>query len=687
MLSDFYLITYWWFLIFTLGICALPLSWLFFHKFFDSGYAFSKIIGLLIISYLAWLFGSLKIFAFSLNTLYFCFFLLVFASLLIIKIRKNEIVKELQKRWPIYLGEEILFFVCLVFWSFVRGFGPDVEGLEKFMDFGFMNSILKSQYFPPLDMWFAGKTINYYYFGHLVSAVLTKLSGLDPSIGYNLMIATLFAFSFTAVFSLSGNLFYLVSNLKEIKKIIFGVFMAGIISATLFCFGGNWHPLWWSLTHNGSMTNYWYPDATRFIVEKSGASDNTIHEFPIYSFVVSDLHGHVSNIPFVLLFLALLFSLIISQKLLTLNFKLLTSLSLVAAVMYMTNSWDFPIYSLILGLIILWVNYQNFGLSIKTIFQTMIFSIIYFLLSIIFSLPFHLNFTQIAQGVALVHAHSPFWQLLILWGYQWLIGLGFILFLLLKKRLTKNLLQTSEIFIMILLGVATILIVIPEIIYIKDIYISSYHRANTMFKLVYQSFGLYAIASGFIITRIIFFFKNRFFRFILVVSFFLVIFYPLYYPAFAINSYYGNLKYYKTLYGLNFLSNSSPDDYQTLLWLNKNISGQPIILEAVGDSYTLYGRFSSLSGLPTVQGWVVHEWLWRGSYDEPGKRSEEVKTIYETSNQQTALDLIRKYHVEYVTIGDQERLKYKISEGKFAKLGKIVFTSGKNKIYKIEDTN
>ena len=38
---------------------------------------------------------------------------------------------------------------------------------------------------------------------------------------------------------------------------------------------------------------YWYPNATRFI-------HNTIHEFPLYSFVVSDLHGHVLDIPIVL---------------------------------------------------------------------------------------------------------------------------------------------------------------------------------------------------------------------------------------------------------------------------------------------------------------------------------------------------------------------------------------------------
>ena len=47
------------------------------------------------------------------------------------------------------------------------------------------------------------------------------------------------------------------------------------------------------------MNTYWYPNATRFIPW-------TIHEFPSYSFVVSDVHGHVLSIPFVLLAIALL---------------------------------------------------------------------------------------------------------------------------------------------------------------------------------------------------------------------------------------------------------------------------------------------------------------------------------------------------------------------------------------------
>ena len=44
----------------------------------------------------------------------------------------------------------------------------------------------------------------------------------------------------------------------------------------------------------------------------------------------------------------------------------------------------------------------------------------------------------------------------------------------------------------------------------------------------------------------------------------------------------------------------------------KTIEGQPVVLEANGDSYSDYERVSAMTGLPTVLGWYVHEWLWRG---------------------------------------------------------------------------
>jgi YYY domain-containing protein len=349
----------------------------------------------------------------------------------------------------------------------------------------------------------------------------------------------------------------------------------------------------------------------------------------------------------------------------------------------MTNSWDFPIYLLITGLVILYFNYSKSKWKTETFLNTAIYSLVVFFLALIFSLPFHFYFQQIAQGIAFVNAHSFWWQLLVLWGYQWVFCLNFVIFLALKKKITNSRLLIPDIYILILILVATLLIIIPEIIYVKDIYIPSFHRANTMFKLVYQSFMIYALASGYIIVRILKGVSTKPLKFLLSSVFCLLFSSVMLYPHFAIKGYYGDLKNFRGLDGLTFLQQRYPEDFDTLGWLEKNIQGQPTILEAVGDSYTEYNRLSMASGLPTVEGWLVHEWLWRGSFDEPGKRAADVQKIYESKNLEETKQLINKYKIDYIYIGGLEREKYQVDEKKFAELGEIVFQSGNSKLYRL----
>jgi uncharacterized membrane protein len=139
------------------------------------------------------------------------------------------------------------------------------------------------------------------------------------------------------------------------------------------------------------------------------------------------------------------------------------------------------------------------------------------------------------------------------------------------------------------------------------------------------------------------------------------------------------------LNGTVYLKTSYPADYDAINWLNKNIKGQPVILEAQGDSYTDYARVSANTGLPTVLGWTVHEWLWRGTYDIPAPRIEEIKKMYETTDAAVAKKLLEKYKVKYVFVGALEQQKYPmINEVKFQQLGRIVYQNGTTRIYAIK---
>jgi YYY domain-containing protein len=263
----------------------------------------------------------------------------------------------------------------------------------------------------------------------------------------------------------------------------------------------------------------------------------------------------------------------------------------------------------------------------------------------------------------------------MLYGFFYFFVFTFLIYLTRAKKILR-----IDAFVLLLILLSTVLIFLPEFIYVKDIY-PAHYRANTMFKLVFQAFIMLSLCSAYIFTRLM---QGRL-RFVFFPVSLTLIMLVMTYPYLAIGSYYGDLKTYKGLDGMAYLKTLYPSDYDAILWLNARIKGQPVILEAQGDSYTDYGRVSSNTGLPTVLGWTVHEWLWRGDYGVPAPRIAEVKDVYETKDMTLAQKLLGKYKVKYVFIGTLEYEKYPaLNEQKFEKLGKLVFQKDKTKIYEIK---
>jgi uncharacterized membrane protein len=703
--QDIFFILKWFLAFFVIGVAFLPLTFTLFKDFKDKGYIFSKIIGMACLSYFVFIIGSIRLLKFSEITVIFSLFILFMVNYLIFVYKNEHLLPMIKKHIRIFLVEELIFLLTLSFWSFIRGNMPDIHGLEKFMDFGFLNSILRADYFPPKDMWFTPLSINYYYFGHLITAVITKLSYIPSLIAYNLMLATLFALTFTASFSLGFNLF---DKLKFSIKSIF----AGFLSAILITFGGNLTTIYaffspytpadkavpfWQLTFLpfNFPNSFWYPNATRFI-------PFTIHEFPIYSFVVSDLHGHVLDIPFVLLTISI-FYVLFNNK--TITFLNLVFLSFIFSIMYMTNAWDGLIYLLLGFTILITYNFYQTGkgwiLSRKSLFETLKQYLTLLLGFFAFAFAFTFTFKPFVSGIGVICApkfltnigkigpflfeanhcqRSPLWQLLILYGFFYFFIISFIIFLKFKKnyKLSRN-----DFFVLILIIISTLLILIPEFVYAKDIY-PTYYRANTMFKFVYEAFIMLSLCSAYILIRIISSIKSINMRFIFFMVTMLLLFLALTYPILAINGYYQDLKSYRGLNGTKYLSSIFPDDYSLINWINQNIKGQPVILEANGDSYTDYARISANTGLPTIIGWPVHEWLWRGTYDIVAPRITDVQTLYTTPEINMAKKIIKQYNVSYVVVSTLERQKYpNLNEVTFIKLGKLIYQSNGAKLYKI----
>ncbi len=633
------------------GFQLLVWPWLFRYgnRLVDHGWASGRTLGTLFVSLLIWFLAHAKLPINTSGGVFLALLVLIGATWRFQRKNIRPALAALFKIGWVVAVEEILFALGYFLYALMRGYQPEILGLEKFMDFGFIKSYLVSPILPANDMWWAGSGINYYSFGHFWASILTRVMGVAPEVSYNLVLAFTMATGLSLVFSLVVNL-----GGEEVAKR--RAIAGGVLGALLVILGGNGHAAW-SLIAKGTLHGYWYADATRFIY-------NTIHEFPAYSFVVSDLHGHLLGLPFVLVFLLVA---IVWHKEKARYLEVLMGVFL--GIMAMTNTWDTMIYGLFLTI------YGFLMLSSgKTMFLPLIRSMLVVVgFTVLTALPWFSGFKSISDGVALVTLRSPMWQLIVLWGLHLAITIA-ALGMALKK-------EGRNYFVLALGLTAIALLIIPEFIYVKDIY-PNHQRANTMFKLTYQAFILMGILFGWMEIQVSST-KDKVKRMLGASGMLLVFGGLMTFPFVSFKVYYNNFSEYRGLDGFVFLKERYPNDLALVKYLSENRDGKNLV-EAVGDSYTETDFVSAFSGVPTIVGWRVHEWLWRGGYDEVGKRDEEVRKFYEEGSPAEAMVSIKKYDLGWVVISGREREKYKnLDEGKIKALGEIAWAEGFNYLIKI----
>ncbi len=728
----------WWVTMTYIGILYIPLTTLVFPNFHDKGYLFSKAIGLAMTGYILWFLSSLHILKFTpLNCVISVVIgLLLNLALLVIQFKKRAKDKSIQyavfswksKDFDHIIFEELLFFGVFLLFTYIRGFKPEAYGTEKFMDYGFMTSMMRSEYMPPQDFWFSGTKLNYYYVGQFYATFLTKLSAVKVSLGYNLMLMMVGAFAFVLPYSIIFNVTRQFSKTRGKVYSALSV-VSGLIGGTAVCLAGNMHyPTYqwfqgWFQKFFGlkvSEDKYWFPDATRFIGYHPETNDKTIHEFPSYSFVLGDLHAHVVNIMFVLTVVGILFAWMCMrkakqhQKISRLKEVANPSILMVAffiGLFHTTNFWDFPIYFIVSGAIILFTNLVVYNFKKEAYIITALQGALVIIVSEIVSLPFTLNFDQISTVPVLCVNHTPLNQLIILWGLPIFTVIAFICFTIgnvkrkkleeekvIKLQVNQDEVQedskmpkkeawivrymqtlTAPDLFTVTIGLCAIgLILLPEIIYIQDIYSGDYKRANTMFKLTYQAFIMFGLCFGYIFTRLVVFGENWKQRRTAVICFVLFAMSVCYVQK-AVDSWYGNIFKVKEYRGLDctaFLETTYKDDVGAINWLNENVKGMPVVLEVNGDSYTDYERVSVMTGLPTVLGWKTHEWLWKSDTDLLDERDADIKTIYTSTDIDAVKELLKKYNVSYIYVGRMENEKYpEVNNELLKSLGEIKYTS------------
>ena len=717
--SDFFAFLTWWEMLFLLGLVFMPVTSRMFRGFDDNGWMFSKVLAVAVCGYAQWLLACLKITPFTGITCVILTVICCLGSLLYGIKCKNRLPDSLPwKQATLVYREEILFFIVFFFWTYLAGFHPAAHGTEKYMDFGFMQAMMRSTTLPAQDMWYAGKPFNYYYGGQYLAVFLTKLTGTNVEVTYNLMRTMVAAFAFLLPFSLVRQM--LKDKLRTGREWSFC--LGGILAGMAVSMSGNLHYIIYGIILRllKIKTDYWFPSSTRYIgFDSAVTGDETIHEFPSYSFVLGDLHAHVINVFLVLTVLGILYSWMKTNSGKSWRQREIGLLGLLLGMFLFSNTWDFMIYYVVICGTLLFGNLKRYS-SGSFISQALNWSVIQWveLLAAAFlaSLPFHLTFENVmVQGIGIVKIHTAFYQFCVLWAFPLLVCVPFVIGILKsigtfpEKKFWSFFysIKYPDLYGLVLVLCAIGLIFIPEFVYVRDIYEKTAPRANTMFKLTYQAYIMFGIMMAYIL---VFFTVNRIKRCngadstvmckgllrcprlqsLTGIIAILVLISTCGYLENAITHWFTGFpkrNAYQTLNATNYLETAISDDAAAIRWLNDNVEGQPIILEASGDSYQDYdNRVSAMTGLPTVLGWYVHEWLWRNDLEEENQRKEDVQTIYTSSNADQIKSLIEKYKISYLFIGSCEYEKYgEINSELLASIGKVVFRQSETTIIEVSN--
>lgn len=696
---------FWWLLLEVLGLVGLPLAARLFGEARGYGYAFSKVLALVFVTYVAWVLGHAGVpYGVSLRLA-----VVVFAVANLVFAWRD---RDTLRRWlhdggaAEILRADAWWTAAFFFFAWQRSLHPHIVDQEKYMDFAFFNALIRTDRMPPEDPWMSGLPFNYYYFGYLVNANLARLLPVPSPVAYNLCVATLGGLAFAQLCAIGFRL-----NGKHAAALLTGA--CGILLGNLDGF--------WQVLEKGTLFDMDYFRSTRIV-----GKDATINEFPYFTVIHGDLHPHLSVMPVTLLLLGWLlcrypWKNVAERGIATVGELVqVVFLGLVFGAMVATSPWELPV-----GLLVTFLLLQR-ELPFLPLFswprlRTGLLALGVLVVGYIAFLPFYWHFQSPQGGVGFKFATTRLAEFLTVFGgllafpaaylawrsmerpsvqrYGQLFLALFVLAMIVGVLAGNAVTVLLATFVIVSLWVAytgeagdarapallvlaaSIALLACELVYIKDPYGERLYRMNTVFKLYLQAWFLLAIAAPWCawqLRRESLPAPVRRSATAVVAALVLVLAcYPAGVTATRLRYLDGGL----TLDGNRYLQRRHPDDFAAIQWLREHVSDLPVILEASGNPYSYYARFSANTGLPTVMGWANHEGLWRSHDPAVEARRREVAAMYAAPTLEEIQPLLDRYRVRYIVVGELERRDFQ-PQGldKFRQL-RTVFAHGQTAIY------
>ncbi|MCX7753718.1 MAG: DUF2298 domain-containing protein [Anaerolineales bacterium] len=803
----------WYLTIGILGLFTWPIVRLLLPGLPDGGYPLARLTGLLLLAWFAWMVGSLGG-EYSRGTIAAGYVLILLAGAAAFWKQRQALITAWRENRRYFLLVEGLFLVLFLIDFGIRLGNPDLwhpgRGGERPMDFSYLNAILKSVAFPPYDPWYAGGYINYYYWGFVLVGTPIKMLGIVPSIAYNFVLPTLFAMLGLGGFSVVWNLVSGSrsqgagketegdSQVQEDREIFSIPWLSGLAASAGLVLVGNlgtvrliyqalqklvvpntvvedpsisvFQRLGWVVQGLGKLLTgeslpigwgewYWAPSRVMPV------GDLAITEFPLFTFIYSDLHAHMIALPLTVLAVAWALSMLRARHLP--RWQWLATLAfggLVIGALRPTNTWDFPTY-LALGAIVAGYavfRYASVGsqtrLGLSPLVQRALLALGAMGLLTVFALllyqPFArwygLGYSSLEQwqnektplGSYLTHwglflfliiswmvwetrqwmAQTPVSALAKLRPYTLLIEIALALLVLLTLLLQfffkveiawlafplaawalvlilRPGQPDAKRLVLFMVGTGLVLTLAVEVI----VLVGDIGRMNTVFKFYLQVWVLFALSAaaglGWLLEELDQWSVNwRNFWYTGV---------TLLFAGALLYLFTGTLDKLRdrmsaetpfTFDSMEYMRHSTywdkqemnlREDYEAIRWMQDNIAGTPVIVEANTPEYRWGTRYTIYTGLPGVVGWNWHQRQQRALFPSNWvtDRVDAVRFFYEATSSEYAREFLQKYNVEYIIVGQLERIYHPEGIEKFERLNGVlwnkIYENGQTAIYQV----
>ena len=606
--------------------------------------------------------------------------------------RRAGAVTPTPERWKTAL----VFWGTFLFFLAVRAANPEIFSGEKPMDFSFLNTLLRSTELPPPEPWLAGTPLSYTYFGHFLVAAAGKLLGIHPGVLFNLAIAMTAALAAAAILAAGAALGgRLRTGAVAVLLALYVAPPSGPRTAFDFLFHQAGRPLDWHY--------FW---ATSRVIAPNGIS-----EYFFWSFLFADLHAHVLALPFTAAFVAVLLLFVTRDRQASFAPRHAAALvglaGLFFAAIQITNGWSTPVYACLLlffpGVLWLGTRPAGFAASARALAGGVLLPAAGVALSAaLLARPFWAHFSPPPRNWGReVGPWARPWDFFNVWAFfvvlvvpfafaAWktsavprgraaraflilaaiALPLSVVSFSLHPPRLIEA--PSAGFFtavaFLVALGAALrratddrlrpalalaafgfAILTGCELVYVWD-------RMNTIFKFHFETWLLFSLA-GALAWESFRASKSFAWRAAIVLTGCAALYT-------SVTAFTGFLRLDRggwprgTLDGTAYLEKQSPGDRGAIEWINANVRGLPVLLEAQGPAYQDFTRLSMHTGLPSVLGWDYHVYQRGHAQAEIDRRKEDIVAAYTSADEAVVKRILSRTHVALVAVGNLERKTY-----------------------------